>query len=235
MKNILRISLIAAMMMVMSALIVYSAEPQERVATPTASPSGGTFTESQTVTLHCETEGAEIFFSINSPDVSYPIFPFMYRYTEPITLTSTTTIFAYAEKDGVISNFLRVTFTKTPKDLNEFEEEYNISYYMGGIKDASNLSSVKIGTTQELAERWKGHVNITEKYNDDFFNNRILVLVNWVERHSNRTHQVSSVLIEGGMINIGLSPVDYLREVEGYTALTPWCAVLEMDRELADM
>ncbi|MDE7260534.1 MAG: chitobiase/beta-hexosaminidase C-terminal domain-containing protein, partial [Oscillospiraceae bacterium] len=89
-------------------LTVTAADP-ETVATPVATPNGGTFTDSRTVTLFCATPGATIYYTTNGtvPTASSS------EYTGPITLTDTTVLKAIAVKSGMMdSDVLTVTFTK---------------------------------------------------------------------------------------------------------------------------
>jgi endoglucanase len=80
-----------------------------RVATPTASPNGGTFTGTTNVTLTTATPDAVIYYTT---DGSTPSTASSLRYTEPFPISSTTTIRAIAFKEGMAaSNMLNVTFT----------------------------------------------------------------------------------------------------------------------------
>ncbi|MCI8423900.1 MAG: hypothetical protein HFF50_10320 [Lawsonibacter sp.] len=92
-------------------LTVEAAAPviPDTVATPAASPNGGSFTGSQSVTLTCTTAGATIYYTIDgtAPAASST------EYTGAITLTATTTIKAVAIKDGASSAVLTVTFTRS--------------------------------------------------------------------------------------------------------------------------
>ncbi len=84
--------------------------PLFQVKTPTASPNGGTFTASQSVTLATATAGAEIRYTTNgsAPTAGSAL------YTGAISLTDTTTIKAIAVKPGMAdSAVLTVTFTKS--------------------------------------------------------------------------------------------------------------------------
>ena len=86
-----------------------SSEVPETVAAPEISPNGGSFTDSQQVTITCATEGAEIYYTTNgsTPSASSTL------YSEPITLTETTTIQAVAVKSGMIdSQVTTASFTK---------------------------------------------------------------------------------------------------------------------------
>jgi N-acetyl-beta-hexosaminidase len=68
----------------------------EKVATPTFSPSGGTYNSSQTVIINCATSGATIRYTTNGsePTTSSP------AYTSPITVSTTMTLKAKAWKTG---------------------------------------------------------------------------------------------------------------------------------------
>ena len=66
------------------------------VATPTFTPTGGTYTETQTVSISCTTEGATIHYTTDGtdPTESSPV------YGTPLTISETTTVKAFAVKDG---------------------------------------------------------------------------------------------------------------------------------------
>ena len=85
----------------------------ETVSAPEISPNGGTFTDSQTVTIICATEGARIYYTTDGsePTTSSAL------YSGPITLTETTTIKAIAVKDGMTdSEAVTAVFTKKAAD-----------------------------------------------------------------------------------------------------------------------
>ncbi|MGA2400689.1 MAG: chitobiase/beta-hexosaminidase C-terminal domain-containing protein [Syntrophobacteraceae bacterium] len=77
---------------------VASATYTIKVATPTISPAGGTYTSIKTVTLSCTTPGAAILYTT---DGSNPSPMNVNTYTGPITVSSTTTIKARAFKEGM--------------------------------------------------------------------------------------------------------------------------------------
>ena len=82
--------------------------PLFQVKTPTASPGGGTFTTSQSVTLSCATAGAEIHYTTDgtTPTAGSTL------YVSPLTLTVTITVKAIAVKAGMTdSEVMTATFT----------------------------------------------------------------------------------------------------------------------------
>ena len=87
------------------------------VATPTISPNGGNFLNSQEVTLACTTDGATIYYTTNgeTPTASST------QYSNPFTINATTTVKAFAVKaDMTDSQVATATFTKvTPMTVAE--------------------------------------------------------------------------------------------------------------------
>ncbi len=82
------------------------------IPAPVFDPADGTeFTESLTVTLTCPVEGAVINYVVNSE-------PMVNGAPSPVTLvlTETTTIMAYAEKDGVLSDGVHATYYKKAEE-----------------------------------------------------------------------------------------------------------------------
>jgi len=76
-------------------------EEETIVATPTASPPAGTYTEVQTITLSCATAGATIYYTTNgtSPDAIGSASTMLYNV--PFEIADTTTVRAYAIKEGL--------------------------------------------------------------------------------------------------------------------------------------
>lgn len=77
------------------------------VAAPTFSVPEGTYTEAQTVTLACETEGAAIYYTLDGTDPTAE----STLYEAPITISTTTTVKAIAIKDDVLSTVASATYT----------------------------------------------------------------------------------------------------------------------------
>ena len=68
--------------------------PTPTVAAPTFTPAAGTYYEIQEVTINCTTEGADIYYSLESENGPW------YEYEDPIEVIEDMTIWAYAEKEG---------------------------------------------------------------------------------------------------------------------------------------
>lgn len=69
----------------------------DAVATPTFTPAAGLYISAQTVTLACATEGATIYYTTDGtePTTSSTV------YAEPFTVSMTTTVKAFAAKEGM--------------------------------------------------------------------------------------------------------------------------------------
>ncbi|MDR0519644.1 MAG: chitobiase/beta-hexosaminidase C-terminal domain-containing protein, partial [Clostridiales Family XIII bacterium] len=86
--------------------------PLFHAKTPTATPDGGSFADTVTVTLSTATAGADIYYTL---DGSYPT-KGSALYQGPLTLSETATVKAIASKSGMAdSEVLAATFTKLPK------------------------------------------------------------------------------------------------------------------------
>ena len=86
------------------------------VSAPTFSPEGGKYSEAQTVTISCATEGATIFYTLDGTDPDNGCD----EYESPLTIESTTTIKAIAYKDGESSSIASATYTiVSPKTIAE--------------------------------------------------------------------------------------------------------------------
>ena len=91
-----------------SITITYNYTIPTQVATPTFNPVAGTYNETQSVTLSCNTDGATIRYTTNGDTPTSSSTP----YSSAISVTQTTTIKAKAFKDGLdASNEASATYT----------------------------------------------------------------------------------------------------------------------------
>ncbi|MGN0032220.1 MAG: chitobiase/beta-hexosaminidase C-terminal domain-containing protein [Candidatus Limimorpha sp.] len=84
----------------------------ETVSTPSITPNGGTFFNTQEVTISCATEGATIYYTLDETEPSEA----SNLYSEPFTILTTMTVKAKAFKNGFNeSNVASAIFTKIEK------------------------------------------------------------------------------------------------------------------------
>ncbi len=78
--------------------VTYSSggQQQETVATPTFTPEGGTYTEAQSVTISCATEGSTICYTTDGSEPTSN----STQYSVPLNINATTTLKAKAFKSG---------------------------------------------------------------------------------------------------------------------------------------
>lgn len=115
------------------------------VATPTFSPSSGSYTDSVEVTISCATEGATIHYTTNgsTPTSESP------EYSAPFTLTATTTVRAIGVKSGMADSTVAVkTYTRAypvrwGSSTSETLDEAGIT----GLANSSNKTSPAGGYT----------------------------------------------------------------------------------------
>lgn len=126
------------------------------VSTPTFSPKAGVYTEAQSVSISCATEGATIYYTIDgsTPTVNSTL------YTEPISIDATTTIKAIAIVDGEESNVATGTFVirTGTSDANLFKRVTSIGELASGLRyvigcGSKNVAAGGLGTT------WYGTTN----------------------------------------------------------------------------
>jgi nucleoid-associated protein YgaU len=109
MSPCLRLIVIAGFAVLLVACSSTPKPPENAVATPTFSPAEGTYAASQSVTISTSTEGAEIRYTT---DTSEPTATAGRLYSDPISVSSTTTIKAIATKKGFKdSEVASATFT----------------------------------------------------------------------------------------------------------------------------
>ena len=107
-------------------IIVYKYVETDQVATPTFDPAGGNFFEPVDVTIETATENATLFYSTESDEGPWT------AYTDPIPVNETTTLWAYAEADGLDdSDVVSASYT-FPTEVASIEALQDIAE-MGGL------------------------------------------------------------------------------------------------------
>jgi C1A family cysteine protease/N-acetylneuraminic acid mutarotase len=96
-----------------------------KVENPVISPTGGTYTSIQAVTLSCATEGATIRYTTDgtTPTSTSPL------YTDPITVAGSKAIKAYAEKDDMMDSDISTA-------------EYELAIRVGDVNGDGNVDAV---------------------------------------------------------------------------------------------
>ncbi len=126
------------------------------VATPKFNPSAGSYNAAQSVTISCETSGATIYYTTDGSTPTTSSNP----YTEPISVTTTTTIKAIAVKDGMSNSVVATAvyeinstlYTKvTSDDQIDNGKKYIIVYEttpqaFSGISGSGAASAYGTGT-----------------------------------------------------------------------------------------
>lgn len=101
-----------------------NATPVTVVAKPEFSVAGGSYTEAQTVTITCATDGATIYYTIDGTDPTEESTP----YTGAISISETTTLKAIAVKDGQSSAVAEATYTiKTVTSVANLQEANDLT------------------------------------------------------------------------------------------------------------
>lgn len=90
------------------------------VATPTFSPSSGSYFESQSVTISTTTDEASIYYTLNGDDPTTS--STLYVEGSPITISATTTIKAIAVKDGLDDSSIATATYTFPAEIATIAE-----------------------------------------------------------------------------------------------------------------
>ncbi|MCR5131817.1 MAG: M6 family metalloprotease domain-containing protein [Prevotella sp.] len=102
------------------------------VATPTFSPAAGRYTEAQTVTISCETEGATIYYTTDGTTPTSG----STKYTGAITISETTTLKAIAIADGEESAVAtaKYYFGSSSADVKTFKRVTSLDEMVSGMR-----------------------------------------------------------------------------------------------------
>ena len=112
---------------------LYAVWEAGKVENPVITPGDGSVFKSDKciVTITCSTSGAVIYYSTGrTPSESD-----RYRYNGPFTISETTTVTAFAVKNGMMSDYVDATITYVEPEVLTLEN----------VLDASNLLSVETG------------------------------------------------------------------------------------------
>lgn len=154
----------------------------EKVATPTFSPAAGTYYAAQSVTIACETEGATIYYTTDGTDPTTE----SSVYSEAIAVNTTTTIKAFAVKEGINDSdiataeytiILTPSITVTPATANPSAsdtegtldltyanltitdmDDFDIQYYDAGGDEATQPSWIEVGVAEQDPNIGEGYV-----------------------------------------------------------------------------
>ena len=120
---------------------------QEKTAAPVISPNGGSFNDTETVTLTCDTEGAWIYYTINGVKS---------HYRDPFTLTESANITVWAEKMGkadsdiVTAAFIKIVDGVAVDTFNFPDKNFRDVVKTFDTDDNNILSDTEIATVKEI-------------------------------------------------------------------------------------
>jgi len=176
----------------------FPVDPPTNVATPTFSPSGGTFTNSVSVSLNTTTPDADIFYTTDGSDPDMTSTP----YTGAISITTTTTLRARAYATGLTASAIAsATYT-----IGQATEGLTGRYYNG--RNFATLRHTRVDpvidfswdsgespapdTNATFSALWTG--TVTPRYSEEFtfrtnsddgvrlWINGQLIIDNWVDQ-----------------------------------------------------
>lgn len=138
---------------VKSISVTYSEAVADKVLTPYFTPGTGSFTDSQTITANCATDGATIHYTTNGEDPTAvsPVFP-----VGGLIINETTTIKAIAVKEGMDDSDI-VTATYTKLDVYALVAEKNGAYYaVSNDLESNRLIAVEVRVVngKVVKENW---------------------------------------------------------------------------------
>ena len=118
---------------------------------PTFSLDEGSYTEAQSVTISCSTEGASIYYTIDGSDPTTS----STKYTKAITISKTTTLKAISSKDDETSSIVSATYTiLSLKTIAEARAQETGSVFTSGIITSINTNTS--GTTAYIQDGTAG-------------------------------------------------------------------------------
>ena len=130
---------------------------QEKTAAPVISPNGGSFNDTETVTLTCDTEGAWIYYTINGVKS---------HYRDPFTLTKSANITAWAEKMGkadsdiVTSAFIKIVDGVAVDTFNFPDKNFRDVVKTFDTDDNNILSDTEIAAVKKIDCKGRAITNL---------------------------------------------------------------------------
>jgi hypothetical protein len=138
----------------------FTKAPTGTVATPVATPNGGTFATEQIVTLSSDTLGASIYYTTDGTE---PATGSM-LYSAPFKLTATTMVKAIAVKENFVnSEILSVTFTKEPAVPKEIQTLKGPLFSKAQAKIAKNADNATKKALKKITNKAKQKVKVGKK------------------------------------------------------------------------
>ncbi|MBS6776928.1 MAG: S-layer homology domain-containing protein [Butyricicoccus pullicaecorum] len=130
---------------------------QEKTAAPVISPNGGSFNDTETVTLTCDTEGAWIYYTINGVKS---------HYRDPFTLTKSANITAWAEKMGkadsdiVTAAFIKIVDGVAVDTFNFPDKNFRDVVKTFDTDDNNILSDTEIAAVKKIDCKGRAITNL---------------------------------------------------------------------------
>lgn len=130
---------------------------QEKTAAPVISPNGGSFNDTETVTLTCDTEGAWIYYTINGVKS---------HYRDPFTLTESANITAWAEKMGkadsdiVTAAFIKIVDGVAVDTFNFPDKNFRDVVKTFDTDDNNILSDTEIAAVKKIDCKGRAITNL---------------------------------------------------------------------------
>ena len=182
-----------------------SSEAPETVAAPVIAPNGGTFKDSQTVTITCATADAKIYYTTDGsiPTTSSTL------YSTPISLTATTTIKAIAVKDGM-TNSAVATATFTKESASERVTTPVIAPNGGIFKDSQTVTITCVTADAKIYYTTDGSEPTTSStllYSTPIF--------------LTATTTIKAIAVKDGMTNSEVVAATFTKETAPETVTTP--------------
>jgi hypothetical protein len=171
------------------------------VATPTFSPSSGSFETSVDVTISCATPLAKIYYSLDGSDPDSSSF----LYSAPITVFDTTTIKAKSFKSGYTES---ATATKT-------YTEATIAYGFYGtlFTPTAVAADINVGPVAMWQQTTTNYSNADSNYSYE----ETSLEIGTYRYYGVQDELAPASAIGGFFVSLNLSPSDFAQADEGYT------------------